>query len=136
MVIDSKHFASTKFLVISSSAFGIFLKNSRTASMKLPITFSSLFQDIFLKFSPTHTKTVRSFETSGINDLATRCNKPLNLTPYFLPRSLAGQSSQSGTEMQLTVFVISYHLFSYRKTVQDYIIHMDMEIVIFVGIKG
>jgi len=32
--------------------------------------------------------------------------------------------------------IISYHLFSFRKSVQDYIIHMDMEIVIFVGIKG
>jgi len=32
--------------------------------------------------------------------------------------------------------IISYHLFSFRKSVRDYIIHMDMEIVIFVGIKG
>jgi len=32
--------------------------------------------------------------------------------------------------------IISYHLFSFCKSVQDYIIHMDMEIVIFVGIKG
>ena len=30
---------------------------------------------------------------------------------------------------------ISYHLFSFRKSVQDYIIHMDMEIVIFFEIK-
>jgi len=29
-----------------------------------------------------------------------------------------------------------YNLFSFRKFVQDYIIHMDMEIVIFIGIKG
>jgi len=29
-----------------------------------------------------------------------------------------------------------YHLFSFCKSVQDYIIHMDMEIVIFDGIKG
>jgi len=76
--------------------------------MKLLIIFSSLFQDIFLKFSRTHMKTVRSFETSGINDLATRCNKPQNLTPYFLPRSLAGQSSQTGIELLFTVFVISF----------------------------
>jgi len=33
-------------------------------------------------------------------------------------------------------YIISYHLFSFHKSVQDYIIHMDMEIVIFVGIKG
>jgi len=32
--------------------------------------------------------------------------------------------------------IISYHLFSFHKSVQDYIIHMDMEIIIFVGIKG
>jgi len=32
--------------------------------------------------------------------------------------------------------IISYNLFSFRKSVQDYKIHMDMEIVIFVGIKG
>ena len=34
---------------------------------------------------------------------------------------------------------ISYHiynLFSFCKSIQDYIIHMGMEIVIFVGIKG
>ena len=31
--------------------------------------------------------------------------------------------------------IISYHLFSFRKSVQDYIVHMDMEIIIFVGIK-
>ena len=31
---------------------------------------------------------------------------------------------------------IIYHLFSFCKSVQDVIIHMDMEIVIFVGIKG
>jgi hypothetical protein len=31
---------------------------------------------------------------------------------------------------------VSYHLFSFHKSVQDYIIHMDMEIIIFVGIKG
>ena len=33
-------------------------------------------------------------------------------------------------------FIISYHLFSFCKSVQDYIIHMDLEIIIFVGIKG
>jgi len=27
-------------------------------------------------------------------------------------------------------YVISYHLFSFRKSLQDYVIHMDMEIVI------
>jgi len=32
--------------------------------------------------------------------------------------------------------IISYHLFSFHKSIQDYIIHMDMEIIIFVGIKG
>ena len=31
--------------------------------------------------------------------------------------------------------IISYHLFSFRRSIQNYIIHMDMEIVIFVGIK-
>jgi len=31
--------------------------------------------------------------------------------------------------------IISYHLFSFRKSVHGYIIQMDMEIVIFVGIK-
>jgi len=34
------------------------------------------------------------------------------------------------------ILFISYHLFSFRRSVQDYIIHMDMEIIIFVGIKG
>jgi len=29
-----------------------------------------------------------------------------------------------------------YHLFSFHKSVQDYIVHVDMEIIIFVGIKG
>ena len=33
------------------------------------------------------------------------------------------------------IYPISYHLFSFCKFIQDYIIHMDMEIVIFVGIK-
>jgi len=33
-------------------------------------------------------------------------------------------------------YIVLYHLFSFRKYVQDYIVHMDMEIVIFVGIKG
>ena len=32
-------------------------------------------------------------------------------------------------------YIISYHLFSFHRSVQDYIIHMDMEIVIFVGIN-
>jgi len=32
--------------------------------------------------------------------------------------------------------IISCHLFSFCKSVQDYIIHVDMEIVIFVAIKG
>jgi len=32
--------------------------------------------------------------------------------------------------------IISYHLVSFHKSVQDYIIHMDMEIVIFVGLNG
>ena len=32
--------------------------------------------------------------------------------------------------------IIPYHSFSFPKSIQDYIIHMDMEIVIFVGIKG
>jgi len=31
---------------------------------------------------------------------------------------------------------IIYHLFAFRKSVQDNIVHMDMEIFIFVGIKG
>jgi len=31
--------------------------------------------------------------------------------------------------------ILLYHLFSFRKSVQDYIIRMDKEIVIFVGIK-
>jgi hypothetical protein len=35
----------------------------------------------------------------------------------------------------ISYHVTSYHLFSFRKSVQDYIIHMDMEIVIFVGIS-
>jgi len=30
-----------------------------------------------------------------------------------------------------TVYHIIYHLFSFRRSVQDYKIHMDMEIVIF-----
>ena len=38
--------------------------------------------------------------------------------------------------MVMSYHIISYHLFSFRKSVQDYIIHMDMEIVIFVGFKG
>jgi len=86
----------------------IFSKILGRALMKLLINFSSPFQDVFLKFSRTHMKTVRSFETSGINDLATRCNKPQNLTPYFLPRSLAGQSSQTGTALLFTVCHIIY----------------------------
>ena len=32
--------------------------------------------------------------------------------------------------------IISYHLFSFRKSLEDNIIHMDVEIVIFVGSKG
>jgi len=35
----------------------------------------------------------------------------------------------------LKVKMLSYHLFSFCKSVRDYIIHMDMEIVIFVGLK-
>ena len=35
----------------------------------------------------------------------------------------------------LILFIISYRLFSFRRSVQDYIIHIDMEIIIFVGIK-
>ena len=31
--------------------------------------------------------------------------------------------------------IISYHLFSFRRSVQEYKIHMDMEIVTFLGIK-
>jgi len=34
----------------------------------------------------------------------------------------------------LLSYIISYHLFSFRKFVQDYIVHT--EIFIFVGIKG
>jgi len=30
---------------------------------------------------------------------------------------------------------ISYNLFSFRKSIQDYTVHIDMEIVIFVGIN-
>jgi hypothetical protein len=33
-------------------------------------------------------------------------------------------------------YIISYHLFSFRKSLEDNIIHMDVEIVIFVGSKG
>jgi hypothetical protein len=36
----------------------------------------------------------------------------------------------------LAKYLISYHLFSFRKSVQDYIIHTYMEIIIFDGIKG
>jgi len=43
----------------------------------------------------------------------------------------------------LTIRHLFYHtmyhtisVFSFRKSVQDYIVHMDMEIIIFVGIKG
>jgi len=36
----------------------------------------------------------------------------------------------------ISYHITPYHLFSFRKSVQDYIIHMGMEIVIFVGIKG
>ena len=32
--------------------------------------------------------------------------------------------------------IISYNLFSFCKSVQDYVIHMDMETIIFVGIRG
>ena len=38
--------------------------------------------------------------------------------------------------LQTWSYIISYHiLFSFCRSVQDYKIHMDMEIVIFVGIK-
>ena len=36
----------------------------------------------------------------------------------------------------ISYHIISHNLFSFRKSVQDYIIHMDVEIVVFVGIKG
>jgi len=49
--------------------------------------------------------------------------------------ALRGFSVKVDTEeTRLVVFI--YHLFSFRKSVQDYIVHVDMEIVIFVGIKG
>jgi len=35
----------------------------------------------------------------------------------------------------LSYHIVSYHLLSFSRSVQDYIIHMDMEII-FVGIKG
>jgi len=31
---------------------------------------------------------------------------------------------------------ISYHLFSFGKSIKEYIIHMYMVIIIFIGIKG
>ena len=31
--------------------------------------------------------------------------------------------------------IIGYNLFSFHISIQDYIIHMDMEIIIYVGIK-
>ena len=37
---------------------------------------------------------------------------------------------------RLDCHITSYNLFSFRKSVQDYTIHMDREIVIFIGIKG
>jgi len=41
----------------------------------------------------------------------------------------------------LTLFIISYHIklyhiFSFHRSVQDYINHMDMEISIFLGLRG
>jgi len=36
----------------------------------------------------------------------------------------------------LAKYYILYHLFSFCKSIQNYIIHMDMEIIIFVGIQG
>jgi len=41
-----------------------------------------------------------------------------------------------GTIGRYHISYVVYHLFSFRKSLQDYIIHMDMEIIIFVGIKG
>jgi len=40
------------------------------------------------------------------------------------------------TSQRTLSYHIIHHLFSFCKSVQDTIIHMDMEIVIFVGIKG
>jgi len=37
--------------------------------------------------------------------------------------------------MQSIIYHIIY-LFSFRKSIQDYIIHIDMEIIIFVRIEG
>ena len=38
--------------------------------------------------------------------------------------------------MGIDKFVVSYHLFYFRKSVEDYVVNVDMKIVIFVGIKG
>jgi len=37
--------------------------------------------------------------------------------------------------MSIDKFITAHHLFSFRKSVEDYVVNMDMEIVIFVGIK-
>ena len=38
-------------------------------------------------------------------------------------------------QYSLTYHIISYHLFSFCRSVEAYKIHMDMEIVTFLGIK-
>ena len=49
--------------------------------------------------------------------------------------ALSGFSVKVDTvETRPVVFI--YYLFSFRKFVQNYTDHIDMEIVIFVGIKG
>jgi len=87
-VIASQRFASTKY---SPLLLAYFLENSRTGldeitnNFLLSVSgyfleiFSDLYEDgMFLRHVMSM---VRSFETSGINDLATRCNKPQNLNP-------------------------------------------------------
>ena len=50
--------------------------------------------------------------------------------------SVSEQMRLRATNIQSVSYHISYHLFSFHRSVQDYIIRMDMEIIVFVGIKG
>ena len=72
------------------------------------------------------------------NILPIACQYILFLMLYIVDNQKHSLDTRNKNHLYLPVvsYIISYHLFSFHKSARGYIIHMDMEIVIFVGIKG
>ena len=105
--------------------------NSLTITLHMPLTHC--------KHPPMETKTFQmsDFATGHLRHI----HKSHLLSMNISDLTWFGMISRF-CHISYHILYISYHIyiyiyiFSFRKSVQNYIIHMDTEIVIFVGIKG